>query len=104
MKIDNEEVVALSHLIVKEKDGNDHLGKIKEMQGDLEPLLGREWDNESGKGVGQNTKFEGIGLIPGSRFKLKNAGKINPTPGKSYSPEDYDGKIKIGAYGLWKFR
>ena len=65
--------IALSHVMVKEDEGN-YFDKLRNIRGDIEPLVGREWGD---KGAGQNPKFEGIALVPGSRFDL-NEMEIGP--------------------------
>ena len=92
---------ALSHLLIKEKNGKEHFGKITSMKGELEPLVGREWGKDGG--VGHRTPFGGIGLAPGSEFVLKNSSNTTVEEGKTFKPEDYKAKIIIGEYGLWKF-
>lgn len=74
-----ESEVALSHVVVKDKNEN-HLNEIKEIKGDLEPLVGREWREK--KGAGQKVSAAKICLVPGTRFKGKSG-------------------IMIGEYGLW---
>ncbi len=75
-----KEMVALSHVLM---DGNERIEWIK---GDIEPLVGREWDDEKGKGAGQKISDVKICLTPGTRFGLKE-----------------DEKIKIGELGIWEF-
>jgi hypothetical protein len=65
--------IALSHVMVKEDEGN-YFDKLRNIRGDIEPLVGREWSN---KGAGQDPKFEGVALVPGSRFEL-NEMEIGP--------------------------
>jgi hypothetical protein len=77
-----KEMVALSHVLM---DGNERIEWIK---GDIEPLVGREWDNEKGKGAGQKISDGDVKicLTPGTRFSLKK--------GK---------EIKVGEFGVWGF-
>lgn len=79
---DEKPEVALSHAIVK--DGKEHFEKIKDVKGDLEPLVGREW---SEKGAGQEVSNAGICLTPGTRFTLREGVKA-----------------EIGNFGIWHFR
>jgi hypothetical protein len=57
-------VIALSHVMVKGDEG-DYFDKLRDIRGDIEPLVWREWNE---KGAGQYPKFGGIALVPGSRF------------------------------------
>jgi hypothetical protein len=69
--------IALSHVTVKDDKG-EYFHKLSNIKGDFEPLVWREW---SEKGAGQYPKFEGIGLVPGSRFDFKD--------------------LEIGDFGIW---
>jgi len=75
-----KEMVALSHVLT---DGNERIEWIK---GDIEPLVGREWDDAKGKGAGQKISDVKICLTPGTRFSLKKGEKI-----------------KVGEFGIWEF-
>lgn len=79
-----------SHLIVKDKNGNEYLSNLSNISGDFEPLVGREWDEQ---GSGMSPKFEGIGLVPGSSFTLKKPNNDENTP-----------EISIKKYGFWEFK
>ncbi len=68
----NDEYLALTHVNIEELD-------LKDVRGDLEPLVGREWNK---KGAGQKISNPKICLTPGTKFKSK-------------SP------IKIGYFGIW---
>jgi len=88
IKIDKGEKLTTSgHLLVSkpERKNKEHFDKLKDIQGDFEPLVGREWSDD--KGPGQKTNFGGIALKPGSKFKLNNDNI----------------KITISDYGVWKF-
>ncbi|MBD3180955.1 hypothetical protein GF312_01615 [Candidatus Poribacteria bacterium] len=37
-----------------------------QMDGGIEPMVGRDWDNAKGKGAGRSTSFRGVGFVPGS--------------------------------------
>lgn len=69
--------IALSHVMMKD-DSGEYLDKLANIRGGIEPLVWREW---SEKGTGQNPNFEGIVLVPGSRFNLR--------------------EMKIGDFGIW---
>ena len=56
------------------------------IRGDIEPLVGREWDNERGKGAGQKISDVKICLTPGTRFSLKEGEEI-----------------RVGDFGIWEF-
>jgi len=58
--LNSDKFIALAHVDTK----NLELDKIK---GDLEPVIGRKWDNE--RGAGQNLSNALICLIPGTKFK-----------------------------------
>jgi len=70
LSLNSNEFSALAHV---EKNSN-----IKNIKGDLEPLVGREWNK---RGAGQNINNAKICLTPGSKFKSM--------------------KIKIGHFGIW---
>lgn len=59
------------HLIVKQNNGDSHFGKLKTINGELEPLVEREWNGSPGN----TTKFGGVGLKPGSQVKFKDGSK-----------------------------
>ncbi|MHA1490939.1 MAG: RAMP superfamily CRISPR-associated protein [Promethearchaeota archaeon] len=67
--------IALSHL----NFNNDYFNKLREIKGELEPLVWRDWDNE--KGMGHKKEFNMIALVPGSKFKKQ--------------------KVKICDFGIW---
>jgi len=69
--------IALSHVMMKDDKGK-YLDKLANIRGDIEPLVWRAW---SEKGTGQNPNFEGIALVPGSKFGLR--------------------EMKIGDFGMW---
>lgn len=77
-----DEVIALSHVLLVSDKRENYFERIKSVKGDLEPLVWREW---SKKGVGQDPKFGGIALVPGSKFQL-----------------DEKRKVQITDYGIWK--
>jgi len=88
-----------AHLLVRDDD-EPYFSKLKEINGDLEPLVGREWKDSLGK----NANYEGVGVAPGSRIKLKDIDDYDPTNCKEAKPEDYDPEIILGDYGLLKFK
>jgi hypothetical protein len=70
--------IALSHLNFKNKK-NNYFDDLKEIKGDLEPIIWRDWDEN--KGMGHKKEFNMIALVPGSKFK--------------------EHEVKIGTYGIW---
>lgn len=99
VNIDNNSHNLFAHLLVRDDD-ESYFSKLKEINGDLEPLVGREWKDSPGK----NANYEGVGVAPGSRIKLKDIDDYDPTNCKEAKPEDYDPEIILGDYGLLKFK
>ena len=56
------------------------------VRGDIEPLVGREWDDERGKGAGQKISDVKICLTPGTRFSLERGAGL-----------------RVGDFGIWEF-
>ena len=75
-----KEMVALSHVLM---DGNERIEWIK---GDIEPLVGRVWDDERGKGAGQKISDVKICLTPRTRFSLERGAGL-----------------RVGDFGIWEF-
>lgn len=63
-KEENKEFTPFGHILIEDED-NSH---INEIRGDLEPLIGREYSGSEG----QNAKFSGIALAPGSENPFSN--------------------------------
>jgi len=75
--------ITLSHLNMKadyfKKKDEKNDNKLKEIKGELKPLVWRDWDNE--KGMGHKKEFKMIVLVPGSKFEKQ--------------------EIVGGDYGIW---
>jgi len=80
--------MALSHVRVKHGGDND-INKFKEIRGDLEPVVGREWKNEDNEdeGPGRKVTKSMICLVPGTKFEI-----------------DEDVDIEINNYGMWTLK
>lgn len=97
VKLDNEKITisnrnnshltAFSHLYIDTEKGKK-LEKIQDLNGDLEPLVGKEW---SDKKSNQNTA-----IGPG---KHSSEAKVCLTPGTSFKSES---EITIGEKGIWE--
>lgn len=68
--------LALAHVDIKNLN-------FENFKGDIEPLIGREWDKSSSKGAGQDISDPKICLSPGSKLSSKYG-------------------IKIRYYGIWE--
>jgi hypothetical protein len=68
--------IALAHVDIKNLN-------FENFRGDIEPIVGREWDKSSNKGAGQCISDPKICLSPGSKFSSKYG-------------------VKIGCYGIWE--
>ena len=75
LSLENDIHIALAHV-------NTENLNLTDIRGDLEPLVGREWNSG---GAGQKVSDAKICLTPGTKFNSKS-------------------KIKIGCYGLWNNR
>jgi len=80
--------IALSHVIVKYERQND-INRFNNIRGDLEPVVGREWENEDkeGKGAGRKVTKSVICIVPGTKFEI-----------------DEDVDMEINNYGLWNLK
>lgn len=68
--------LALAHVDIKNLN-------FENFRGDIEPLVGREWDKSSNKGAGQCISDPKICLSPGSKFSSKYG-------------------VRMGCYGIWE--
>ena len=78
---DGTELTALAHVNIENLN-------FESIRGDIEPFLGREWENgKNKKGAGQKISDPKICLTPGTKFQLKE-----------------NIKIEINAHGTWKLK
>ncbi len=75
----SNDMLALSHVLINPDF------EFELIQGDIEPMVGREWNT---KGAGQNPQFDGVALVPGTKFRLKKDTKLT--------------KLTISKYGIWQ--
>jgi hypothetical protein len=75
LSLEDDIHIALAHVNTKNLN-------LTDIRGDLEPLVGREWNSG---GAGQKVSDAKICLTPGTKFNSES-------------------KIKIGCYGLWNNR
>ena len=73
-------ILALSHV-----DFDNNMNKIRSIEGEIEPLVGREWEIRKKVGAGRKISGGKVCLAPGTKFALEKSTEIG-----------------MGDFGTWK--